>query len=119
MEDPMFLARMAALGMTGCVIHTDGDPFGDGSDVEDALLEVSPSEVGPGTSALTVQDYAFEVDFDEVYDVRALGDFEILEWSTFEDELSLVVSVPSDTRGQQTLALDFGDGTAYATFEVF
>jgi hypothetical protein len=115
----MFLARVAVLGLTGCVIHTTDDPFDNSDDLEDASLQVSPSQVGTGTTVMTVRDYAGEVDFDDVHVVRALSEFEILEWSTFEDEISLVISVPDGVRGEQTLAVDFWDGTAYATFEVY
>ena len=106
-------------GLTGCVIHTNDDPFSGDDDIEDSILRVSPAQVEPGTHALTVQDFAYELDFDEVNEVRPISDFEILEWSSFEEELSLVVAVPEDVRGTQTIAIDTWEGTAYATFEVY
>lgn len=105
---------------SGCVIHTDDLKFDDPDDDDDVSLWVQPNDVQSGsTVVLTVTDDYGEVDFDETWDVRSLGDFTIVEWSGARDRLTVVIEVDVGARGEQPLALDTSEGTAYATFQAY
>lgn len=113
----MKLARMATLLLAGCIIHTDEDPFAFDDDLSEASVWVNPERVEPGMAELTLQDGMNDVDFREVREIRAVGDFEILEWSATEDRLSLVIDLWSIAEGKQIIALDFEQGSLYPSFK--
>lgn len=106
----------------GCVVHTEDWPIGDDGDGSfgDVELYAEPSQAPAGDQALLqVWDNAGNVDFRQVLSVRALGDFDVVEWSGAEDKLELVVDVASTANGEQIFAIDFPEGSAFVTFDAY
>jgi hypothetical protein len=105
----------ALMVLEGCVVHVPaGD--GDGSASGDAELYFDPSVIRPGASVVaTVTDDWATLDFRNTVDVRSLGDFSIVEWTSHEDRLELVVEVSPDASGDQPLAIDLAE-TYYTSF---
>lgn len=112
----------SVMSLSGCIFYADESPFEkDEARFDEASLYVEPEQVSdPGTYTFTVMDESWpSVDFRDVYDVRSLGEFEIIEWSPTETELSLVIEVLDGADGEQPIALDTASGTAYASFEAY
>jgi hypothetical protein len=119
----MIRVLFAAVLLPGCVIRAT-DPFGLGGDPEvavgDLALEVEPTSVAAGeTSILEVYDANGVADFAAAYDIRAIGDFTIVEYSVRSDSVTMVVDVAEEATGEQPIAFDFADGTAYASFRAY
>lgn len=119
----MTLARLAPLLLTGCIIHTDEDLFGGSNNksIDEANLWVEPSQVdAPSTVTITITDDDWpSYNFQDVYNVRALGDFDVLEWSVTEDRISAVVDVLGGAQGEQPIGIDSSTGTVYASFDAY
>jgi hypothetical protein len=112
---PMFCVFPVIL-LAACVV--DGDDWFGGAAV-DRSLDAWPSVVPAGdTTVLTIHDDYGNTDFDEMWDLRPVGEFGIVEWSSRDDELQLLVQPDRDAEGDQLLALDFNDGTSYVSFQV-
>lgn len=114
------LALPLLFAASACVIHTDEWPLGDEADasIDNADLYAEPGQAMAGDQALLeLWDNAGQVNFAEVTSIRPLGDFEILEWSGSESHLELVVDVGIGARNEQVIAVDFVQGTAFATFD--
>ncbi|MEZ5397888.1 MAG: hypothetical protein R2724_34690 [Bryobacterales bacterium] len=105
--------------VTGCVLDAPWVDDRGGYD-DEVSLWADPSTIESGTTAAVrvTDDYA-NADFRDVWDVRSVGDFEVVEWSQERDALTAVVRLAAQAQGEQVLALDFDAGTRYATFDAW
>jgi hypothetical protein len=104
-----WLAVLAA----GCVFHVDD--LGGGS--EDRMLYVDPSDLPSGRSVVSIADEYSETDFSEVWEVRSMGDFAVVDWEGRSNRLDVVVEVDEGAEGEQPIAIEFQDGTSFVGFE--
>lgn len=104
---------VAAIG-SGCVLEL---PLED--DGNDAILECIPGVVTPGETSLhdIFVDHG-RFDFDDVIDVRSIGDVRVIEWTTRFESLQLVLDAPPQAQGEQVIALDTARSTAFVSVAV-
>ncbi len=108
---------LALVSLAGCIVQADDllKPRA----VGDIDLYVEPPSATDTTSLITITDDHRELDFRDVWDVRSLGDFAILEWSDHSDRIEVVIEIDPGTLGEQSLALDTYDGAMFTSFEVY
>ena len=106
-----------AVSAAGCVFRVS-DP--DGGGMDEMSLSTNPSQLESGETALIdVDDGYDEAEFEEVWDVRPVGDFTVVEWQGHDGSLEVVVDIGPEARGEQVLAIEFSGGTSYASFDVY
>lgn len=117
----MTIIRAVVLGLlAGCIVHADGiGGLGDGSS-EAIDLYVDPSTVSDDYEAITIiENGTNHLDLRNVWDVRSLGDFDVLEWSSNRDSVMVVVQLHDEAEGEQPLAIDMPQTTFFATFDAY
>lgn len=97
--------------LSGCVIELP--PPGPGWPEGDAHFQVDPNDHFAGERALLeITDAERRFPFHQVWDVEALGDFDVVDWTSRRDTIEIVADFHETASGAQILSLEVFDGNS-------